>query len=594
MMRAGPGLRTSASFLLLSAAILPFAACSSNREARSAATVATATTEAPLAPVTEASTQPVAPAVPAEPVAETVPAPEPAPADENDTDPGALQPGELGPEEAAIVDAAVAAAEAEETPEPATLLHESLDKVEAAKGLWEMGDLDAAFASLDEAYALMARVQPAGEPVLAQEKENLRQLISRSVVEIYASRQTTVGNRNGSIPLVLNEDVQREISSFQGRERTFFLESYARSGLYRPMILARLAEAGLPEQLSWLPLVESGFKERAFSSARAAGLWQFISSTGYRYGLDRTDWVDERMDPEKSTVAAIGYLRDLHDLLGDWLTALAAYNCGEGNVLRQIGNQKEGYFDRFWDLYARLPRETRRYVPRFLATLAILEDPAKYGFDLPEPYLPPELETVEVARAAKLESFDQALSISSGSLARFNPELRRNATPKTPYALKVPKGQGVLLAASVAAIPEYTPPKVEVGTHRVRSGETLGLIAARYRTSVKSLMSLNNLRSANRLSVGQTLRVPTRGGSSEPAPRSARVAAPAPVETAKAIPSDGALVQHRVRSGESLWTIASRYGVSPEQIRSENNLKGNLIQIGQILQFHARRDRVGG
>jgi membrane-bound lytic murein transglycosylase D len=559
-----------------------FAACSGSPAPKSASAAA----PAPVVEPAPAAAEPPAPpaAAPAVEPAPTAPVP-----------PSGLQPGELVPDETEVVEVAEEPA-SEAPPEPATLLHESLDRFESSRASWEQGDLDGAFQALDEAYALMAQVAPAGDPVLAQEKENLRQLISRRVVEIYATRQSAVGNRNASIPLVVNDDVQREIASFQGRERTFFLESYQRSGLYRPMILDKLAQAGLPEQLSWLPLVESGFKERAFSSARAVGLWQFIASTGYRYGLDRSDWVDERMDPEKATHAAIAYLTDLHGLLGDWMTALAAYNCGEGNVLRQIGYQKESYFDQFWDLYGRLPGETKRYVPRFLATLAILENPAKYGFELPEPYAPLASETIEVSRAAKLESFDALLGLETGTLARLNPELRRNATPKGSYALRVPQGRGATLVASIDSIPEYTPPKVEVSTHRVRSGETLGQIATRYHTSVQQLMSLNRLRSANRLSIGQTLRVPTRGGAVganvEPArTRKPPSAASAPVSSAVAT---GATIEHRVRSGDSLWTIAARYGSSPEQIRSDNGLANDRLQVGQVLRVRATRDRVGG
>src|SRR5690606_4924809 len=148
-----------------------------------------------------------------------------------------------------------------------------------------------------------------------------------------------------------------EIASFTGREREFFLESYRRSGLYRPMIVEELRRAGMPEELSWLPLVESGFESRALSSARALGLWQVIPSTGHRYGLDRADWADDRMAPEKATRAAVGYLTDLHGLFGAWLTALAAYNRGETGVLRRIREQPVAYFDRFWDLYEQLPRE---------------------------------------------------------------------------------------------------------------------------------------------------------------------------------------------------------------------------------------------
>ncbi len=490
---------TTAKIALWSALALAAMACTAN-PAPQAPTGAAAPAAAPAGERAEP------PAAPAQPLAVAAP-PAPALAGAPELESGAeLDDVEvLGAEPTPMLDEAPGT-DASPGSDP---LRESLDAYESATALWLQGATDDAFAALDRAYALMAEVPVDGDAAVVQEKENLRQLISRRVIEIYASRQSAVGDLDRSIPRVSNDEVRREIASFQGREREFFLEAYRRSGLYRPMIVARLEAAGLPEQLSWLPLVESGFKERALSRARALGLWQFIASTGYRYGLRRTDWVDERMDPEKATAAAIGYLTDLHNLTGDWLTALAAYNCGEGNVLRAIGRQKEGYFDQFWDLYARLPQETRRYVPRFLATLAILEDPAAYGFELPEPLAPIEHETVEIARAAKLESLDRALGLEPGALARLNPELRRNASPKGVYTLKVPPGAGPAVVASLGALPEWTPPKVETTVHRVRAGETLSKIAARYRTSVRAIMAANHLRSANRLAVGQQLRIPT-------------------------------------------------------------------------------------
>jgi len=395
------------------------------------------------------------------------------------------------------------------------ILQESLEAYESSRVFWEQGSFEDAFAALDQAYELMSSVPPNGDPVIAQEKENLRHLISRRVTEIYASRQTTVGDIDRSIPIDINEDVRREIERFQGPEREFFLDSYRRSALYRPMILEKLEEAGLPEQISWLPLVESGFKVRAYSRARALGLWQFISSTGYRYGLERSWWIDERMDPEKATDGAIAYLTDLHNLFGDWLNALAGYNCGERAVLRQLNNSKVSYFDQFWDIYQRLPRETRRYVPRFLATLAILEDPGAYGFELPALPSAVAYDKVDIERPAELKALDKPLGLEAGTLAALNPELRRSATPDEPYELKVPAGKGPVLLANLETMPKWVPPKDTYTVHRVRRGDTLSGIASRYGTSVRSLMDLNRLRSANRIWPGQQIRVPDRrpGGS---------------------------------------------------------------------------------
>ncbi len=531
-----------------------------------------------------------APAPPPASPAPAPPFPDPGPPVDVTPAPLATPPAETGVEDPGAVEVTAEETDegdvGDETAEGGSALTDSLAAFEAATALWGEGKLEDAFAELDHAYELMARVPADGDAALLQEKDNLRQLISKRVLELYASRQVAVGQTDLSIPRLVNAEVEREIASFQGHERDFFLEAYRRSGLYRPMILKKLEAAGLPEALAWLPIVESGFKERALSVARAVGLWQFIPSTGYRYGLHRSDWIDERMDPEKATDAAIGYLTDLHGLLGDWMTALAAYNCGEGNVLRQIDRQKEGYFDQFWDLYARLPQETRRYVPRFLATLAILEDPAKYGFELPEPMAPVASETVQIARATKLESLDQALGLEAGTLAKLNPELRRNASPKTPYPLRVPLGQGETLTASIGALPEWVPPKVEVTTHRVRSGETLSQIASRYGTSVEAIMALNRLRSANRLSIGQRLQVPGgRGSRAASAGSSNRFAAEsAPAQVAL---SPGATVQHEVRPGDNLWRIAARYGTTVEQIKADNGLRSNDLQPGQVLAIRA-------
>jgi membrane-bound lytic murein transglycosylase D len=546
-----------------------------NRQPGSLVTVALAA--AALACTTHRAPQPaVPPATAAAPAAPAEPIPGGAAADPLPELPGAVEVV-AGDEGGAELDPVAEA--------PASLLHDSLDAYETATAFWGQGALDEAVAALDSAYSLMMSVDPGADPVAAQEKENLRRLISKRILEVYASRQSAVGDPDGSIPLVLNDDVRAEIASFQRGERDFFLEAYRRSGLYRPMIVRELERAGLPEQLSWLPLVESGFKERALSRARAVGLWQFIASTGYRYGLDRSDWIDERMDPEKSTQAALQYLTALHGLFGDWLTALAAYNCGEHAVLRQIQNQRLGYFDQFWDLYSRLPRETRRYVPRFLATLAILEDPAKYGFELPEPLAPVVYETVEVARAAKLESLERSLGLPAETLAKLNPELRRNGTPKSAYLLKVPAGTATAVVASLAAVPEWIPPAETASVHRVRSGETLSEIADRYRTSVAAIVKLNRLRSANRLSVGQRLQIP--GGKIV-------YSTPSNGSAPKTVLAPGTRIEHRVRPGDSLWEIAARYGTTIERIRADNGLSGSELQPGQTLTIKGPDAVAGG
>jgi len=388
-------------------------------------------------------------------------------------------------------------------------LDRALELVESAQELWTAGERDRAIEALDQAYASLLKASVDGsDKEEQQQKEDLRFLISKRLMEIYATRFTTAHGTHKEIPLTVNEHVEREIALFQNQERDYFLESYRRSGRYRASMAKAFRDAGLPEDLAWLPLIESGYKVRALSRARALGLWQFIPSTGYKYGLKRNEWIDERLDPEKSTSAAIDYLKELHQMFGDWATVLAAYNCGEGSVLRAIRGQKIDYLDNFWDLYGRLPRETARYYPRFLATLAIVKDPGKYGFTLPEPDQPATFETVSFEKPVQLAKLADKIACDADDLAALNPELRHQATPPGAYTLRVPPGKAEATVAAADSLPKFAPPKPTYVVHRVRRGETLSTIAVQYRTSVSRIMDANNLRSARRLRAGQKLKIP--------------------------------------------------------------------------------------
>ncbi|MCP4897748.1 MAG: LysM peptidoglycan-binding domain-containing protein [bacterium] len=465
--------------------------------------------------------------------------------------------------------------EVEYQPDPEALQQEALELCQSAGEFLDLGEMDDAIAALDRAYELMLTLPNNGNIEYLQAKEDIRRLVASLIDRTYGSQQTAAAPPRTSwdleISITSNEHVQREIRSFTTVEREVFIQGYQRSGLYRPMILAKLEEAGLPSQLSWMPMVESWFKVRALSRASALGMWQFIHSTGLRYGLKRDSWIDERMDPEKSTGGAIDYLIDLHGLFGDWPKALAGYNCGEARVARLQKRNPGEYLD-FWDLYALLPRETRRYVPRFYAALLILEDPEKYGMELPEPFAPLDnLATIPVNRPINLNSLDAKLGLDTGTLKGLNPELRHGATPKKPYDLKVPGEQQELIVAAIGEMPEYTPPTPQYSTHRVRRGETLSSIAARYRTSVRAIMRTNNLRSAHRIYPGQRLRIPGRGGGGSVA-----------VSTGTYNAAEGT---HTVNRGESLYSIARRNSTTVAGLKTANGLNSDVIYPGMKLKI---------
>jgi membrane-bound lytic murein transglycosylase D len=462
--------------------------------------------------------------------------------------------------------------------DPSELLADGLNAYQAALLAWDQGDLDNAILYLDAAYRLILDIEGmeiSPESPLDQEKNDLRLLIAQRIQEIYASRVTAVGGNHGTIPLEVNQYVQRELDSFCKQERKLFEEGYKRSGRYREMILEELRREGLPEELVWMPMIESWFKTRAFSRASALGLWQFIASTGYRYGLKRDRYIDERMDPEKATRAAVLYLKELHSWFGDWTTALASYNCGEFRVRRLINQQRIAYLDHFWDLYQMLPRETRRFVPRFIAAVLIVNDPARYGMALPEPDPPLRYETISINKPLKLSVLAEKLGLESETLADYNPELRHKSSPEKEYALKVPVGTGEQALAAATTLSRFVPPEATYVTHYVRRGETVSGIAGRYRTSVSTIAQANRLGRNYLIRPGQRLKVPTRYGSSYSTTQT------------RQLTKEGDNLAYTVKRGDTLYHIAQSFTTSVQDIKRRNNLRSNTLQVGQKLTIHA-------
>lgn len=398
-----------------------------------------------------------------------------------------------------------------------------------------------------------------------------------------------------NIPLAYNDKIHAFINYFTVRDREYTRLMIRRKNLYFPLFEHYLAKYGLPDELKYLAIIESGLNPRAVSRARAVGLWQFMSATGKYYGLDNNFYIDERMDPHLATDAACRYLRDLHRMFNDWELTLAAYNTGPGNVRRAI--RRAGYKKSFWEIYRYLPRETRSYVPQFVAIIYTMKHLEEHNFFDEEQEMPLASDTVRVDKFLHFETFANLTGTCIEDLQKLNPSIRHNAVPETgrPYILHIPivakehlqeNRLAILDSASrvgkseleaiVRAIQGDTYGRERV-VYRVRSGDVLGSIAIRHGVTVAQLKKWNNLRS-DIIRTGQGLNVwikPNTTVASAQKTSAARSTVTASLQGAKT---------YTVQPGDTLWEISRKFdGLTIEKIKALNQLSNSKIHPGQTL-----------
>jgi len=380
------------------------------------------------------------------------------------------------------------------------------------------------------------------------------------------------------LPVVSNERVEAFIELFEGPQKAWMERALRRSGRYSQRMKQILREEGLPEDLVYLALIESGFNPYAYSSAKAMGIWQFIPGTGRRYGLVINWWIDERRDLEKSARAAAHYLKNLYGLFDDWYLAAAAYNAGEGKLSRAIRKYDSTCF---WDLakYRYLRRETKNYVPRFLAALTIAKDPGRYGFADVQYDAPLLYETVPVPDATDLAVIAKGCGKSLALLNKLNPQLLRGCTPPDypNYEVKVPLGTKESFLAYYSRLDPAK--RLTFRRHRIRKNETLSHIAQHYGISVNSIMAMNRLKSRHSIREGKSLIIPLPVSYTVAARKSR---ARKPVTLPDLSGRGYRKVVHVVEPGDSLWLISHRYGVSVSSLRKWNRKHGSSrIRPGQ-------------
>lgn len=401
------------------------------------------------------------------------------------------------------------------------------------------------------------------------------------------------------IPMASHELVTMWIDYFTGRGRWFFEKWLARSERYIPMMQPILEQHGLPKDLVYLAMIESGFSAKAYSIAAAAGYWQFIRTTAQQFGMRMDVFVDERRDFVIATHSAARYLKSLNKLFkGDWYLAWASYNAGSGRVQRALA--KTGGSS-FWDLVAAgaLPRETQHYVPKIIAAAIVAKNREAYGFTNVAGEIPLAYDEVEVDDAVDLKVLAKRLGVAVESLRELNPMFLYDLTPpKRKSLVRVPPSRGEEAAAALASMPRVE--RLAYLPYRVQKGDTLSGIAKRHGTTVAMIQEFNTVKNPKALQLGQQLIIPgvrvgmvkddavatsqgrvreTRAGSSAKgsAPPSAKLAAPAAGKGAQ---------QHVVAAGETLWSISQRYGTTTQELKRWNGKRTSKLMIGEKLTVY--------
>ena len=366
-------------------------------------------------------------------------------------------------------------------------------------------------------------------------------------------------NTQSDFPLVVNDYVAGFISYFSNSPggHAHLLRSLERAGKYKEMISKNLRDAGVPQDLIYLAVAESGFQPQALNArSGAGGMWQFMPTGAY--GLARNGWYDERFDPEKSSKAYAKYMKTLYDQFGDWYLAMAAYDWGPGNVQRAV--MKTGYAD-FWELYKRnvLPGETKNYVPGIIAAIIMAKNPTQYGLDtmVPEPAVVSDTVTVDYAIDLRLVADVTGASLQE--IVALNPSLLRMTTPREmTYDLHIPVGTKDVFAERVKAIPDDK--RASWRFHVVRAGETLDGIASGLHARVSEIATVNGINAGDGVDTGDELVIPLASASSVARPQ-----------------------RYTVRKGDTLVTVADRFNVSVEELRRWNHLSSSTMKPGKVL-----------